>query len=74
MNIRVRSLCAVLCALQTVARQKLFFCRLFKPAQAGLEPQAPAFRGLLRLRLGSASSAVPTRLKSRFAQSLIAGN
>src|SRR5665647_384598 len=33
-------------ALQAAARETLRLCRLSKPAQAGLEPQAPAPRGL----------------------------
>ena len=36
-------------ALQAATRQKLRLCRLSKPAQAGLEPQAPAPRGLISL-------------------------
>ena len=32
-------------ALQAAARETLRLCRLFNPAQAGLEPQAPAPRG-----------------------------
>ena len=32
-------------ALQAATRQKLRLCCLSKPAQAGLEPQAPAPRG-----------------------------
>ena len=49
----------VRCTLQAAARRRLRFCRLSKPAQAGLEPQAPAPRGPLRLRSGGASPAAP---------------
>ncbi len=44
-------------ALQAAARETLRLCRPSKPAQAGLEPQAPAPRGPLRLRPGKAGSA-----------------
>ena len=40
------SLRVLRCTLQAAARLRLRFCRLSKPAQAGLEPQAPAPRGL----------------------------
>jgi 2,3,4,5-tetrahydropyridine-2-carboxylate N-succinyltransferase len=46
-------------ALQAAARETLRLCRPSKPAQAGLEPRAPAPRGPLRLRPGKAGSAAP---------------
>jgi len=46
-------------ALQAAVRETLRLCRLSKPAQAGLEPRAPAPRGPLRLRPGKAGSAAP---------------
>ena len=49
MNPHVRSLCVTLCTLQAAARQKLRFYRLSKAAQAALEWQAPAQRGLIFL-------------------------
>ena len=60
----VRSLRVAFCTLQAAARQRLRFCRLSEPAQAGSEPQAPAPRGPLRLRPGKAGSAAPAGLKS----------
>ncbi len=49
MRPHVRSLRVAHEALQAAARGTLRLCRLSKPAQAGLEPQAPAPQGLIFL-------------------------
>ena len=53
-------------ALQAAARETLRLCRLSKAAHAASEPQAPAPRGSLRLRLGKAGSAAPAGLGTMF--------
>jgi hypothetical protein len=46
-------------ALQAAARETLRLCRLSNPAQAGLEPQAPAPRGLSGLGAARRSDRLP---------------
>ena len=47
------------CTLQAAARQRLRFYRLPKPAQAGLEPQAPAPRGRCACGLENSGKSQP---------------